>query len=100
MRSPRPVVTVHLCWAGLVSTIVAGLLLAAASTTQPEGQCEGLGFGCTISGADLAAFVAIFIVPIALAVLVIGHLVITIVHLAIVRISEDREAHLKDGAGA
>ncbi len=59
--------------------MVTALLVAIAQTDQPEGQCTGLGFGCTISGADLAAFAAMYIVPVALVLLAVGHAVIALV---------------------
>src|SRR6185436_5527075 len=70
--SPWP----HVIWACLVIAVVAVLLVAAASTEQPEGQCSGIGRGCTLSGGDLAELVAAFILPPAFVVLMAGHVVI------------------------
>ena len=70
--SPWP----HVMWFGLVAGFVGVILLAAGSTDHPEGQCSGIGWGCTLSGGDLAAFVGGYLVPPALIVLGLGHLVI------------------------
>jgi hypothetical protein len=55
---------------------VTNVLVAAGQTDHPPGQCHGLGWGCTISGGDLAAFWAMILVPPALLVLAVGHAVI------------------------
>jgi len=75
-RHARLAVWPHVVWAGLVVTVVVAVLLAAASTTQPDGQCTGIGWGCTVSGGDLAALLAVFLVPPAVIVLLVGHLTI------------------------
>ena len=69
----------HLIWAGFIVSVVAALLIAVAQTDQPAGQCSGLGWGCTLSGADLAAFAAMLVVPIALVVMAIGHVLVAFV---------------------
>lgn len=70
--SPWP----HVIWGCVVVAVVALLLVAVGETAHPESQCSGIGWGCTLSGGDLAAFVALLIVPPALIVLAVGHLVI------------------------
>lgn len=70
--SPWP----HVIWDCVVIAVVALILVGAANTDHPENQCSGIGWGCTLSGGDLAAFVAFLIVPPALFVLTAGHLVI------------------------
>jgi hypothetical protein len=52
------------------------ILISAATTDQPDGQCSGLGWGCTLSGGDLAWFIAAFLIPPAVVVLIVGHLAI------------------------
>ncbi|WP_353950061.1 hypothetical protein V6K52_10440 [Knoellia sp. S7-12] len=37
------------------------LWFTLAPSTNPGGQCEGLGFGCTLTPNDLAAFAGIII---------------------------------------
>jgi hypothetical protein len=57
-------------WAAAVA--VASSL---APTTVAEGQCEGIGFGCTLSPADgilfIGVYIGLFAVPIATVVLVV-----------------------------
>lgn len=75
----------HLCWA---SFVVGGFLLAlvgAAVSRQPEGTCSGIGFGCQLSGPDLAVLIAIFIGPMVLVALGAGHALIGIAHAVIRR---------------
>lgn len=36
-----------------------GLWYLLAADTNPNGQCEGLGFGCTITPRDFATFVGL-----------------------------------------
>jgi len=68
----------HVVWASVVIGVVAIVLLAVAQTENPNpaDQCEGIGWGCQLYGGDLAGFVAMFLVPIALVILLIGHFLI------------------------
>lgn len=69
----------HATWASVVIALVLIMLGMAASTEQPEGVCSGIGWGCELSGAALAGFVAMLIVPVAVVVLPVGHLLISAV---------------------
>lgn len=73
--SPWP----HVIWVVVVGAVVTTVLVVVAGTDRPEGQCDGIGWGCTMSGEDVAGFVALLIVPPAAVVLAVGHLVIWIV---------------------
>ncbi len=69
----------HLIWFLAVALPVTWLIIGAGQTEQQPGQCSGIGWGCSLSGSDAAAFVAIIVVPPALAILAIGHGVIGVV---------------------
>lgn len=59
-----------LLWAGWA------LWYSAAPDTNPGGQCEGLGFGCTPTPRDVAAFVGVIgVAPASALVLVVTLLV-------------------------
>lgn len=61
-RTPRGSLIVILVLATLWAAWA--LWFATAPTTNPGGQCEGLGFGCTLTPHDLAAFAGIiFLTP-------------------------------------
>jgi threonine/homoserine efflux transporter RhtA len=45
----------------------------------PQGQCEGIGWGCNVYGGDAAFFAAIVVIPIALTLLFIGNILIAVV---------------------
>jgi len=72
----RPYLVFH----GIVVVVATTILVALGSRDRPEGACSGIGFGCQLWGADLAGFAALFIVPIALAVMLLGHLFIALFH--------------------
>lgn len=67
----------HSVWALVVVVVVGVMLGAAASTEQPEGVCTGIGWGCQVSGSDLAVLVAMLVVTVAVVILLIGHGVIS-----------------------
>jgi hypothetical protein len=69
----------------------AAILVAAALTKPPPGQCEGIGWGCNLYGGDAAAFAAIFVVPIALALLLGGNAIIALVGRAVRKSSNRSE---------
>lgn len=49
-----------------------GLWFALAPDSNPNGQCEGLGFGCTLTPRDFAAFAgAIVVAPVSVLVAVV-----------------------------
>jgi CHASE2 domain-containing sensor protein len=81
----------HVIWATIVVAVVSVFLFAVSRTEQPAGQCSGLGWGCTLSGGDLAAFTATLIVPPAVLVLLIGHVIIAIVQQLARRASQQRQ---------
>ncbi len=65
--------------------LAAFILIAAALSKPPPGQCEGIGWGCNLYGADAAAFDAIFVVPIALALVILGNAFIWLIGWAVDR---------------
>ncbi len=70
---------VHVIWTVVVVGAAAFVLLAVASTRPKAGQCEGIGWGCNLYGSDAALFAAVFVVPIALALLLVGNVIIATV---------------------
>jgi hypothetical protein len=78
-RSRRRQRWVHLVFTIVVVGLTASLLITAALSNPPPGRCEGIGWGCNLYGGDAALFEAIFFIPIALALLVIGNAVIALV---------------------
>ena len=70
----------HLCWASVVLGVFLVALIGAAVSQQPEGTCTGIGFGCQVSGPDMALLLLLFGGPVVLAVLALGHAVIGIAH--------------------
>ena len=72
----RPSPWPHIVWATFVIGVVAVILVAAGQTHMSEGDCSGIGFGCSLYGADVAGFLAIIIVPPAIGILVVGHALI------------------------
>jgi hypothetical protein len=79
MRRPSKAWILHAAWSALVAGVAVASLLSAALSKPGPGQCEGIGWGCSLYGGDAAAFDAIFIVPIALAALVVGNVAISVV---------------------
>src|SRR5437588_10871766 len=70
----------HVTWVVVVAGAVALILLRVAQVTKLRpGECDGIGFGCSLHGADAAAAAAIVVVPVALLVLAIGHFVIAVI---------------------
>lgn len=70
------------------ATVLAWILVPAALLLvvwfvspdyNPSGQCEGLGFGCTLSPRDLIELAVVFCWPIALGVIFFGLCVVTAV---------------------
>jgi len=80
----------HVCWAGFVIGGFVLVLIGAALSGQPEGSCSGIAFGCRLSGPDLALLLAIFVGPVVLVALGVGHTVIGLVH-AVTRWAEHRQ---------
>lgn len=68
----------HIAWAALVVGVVGLILLAVGQTRLSQGQCSGIGFGCSLGGADAAGFFAILIVPPAIGILAVGHALIAV----------------------
>jgi hypothetical protein len=67
-------------WSLVIVAATTALLLAIAHATKAQpGECNGIGFGCSLHGKDAAGFAAIFVVPAALALLVIGNAVIAVI---------------------
>ena len=67
-------------WSLVIVAATAALLLAIAQSTKAQpGECNGIGFGCSLHGKDAAGFAAIFVVPVALALLVVGNAVIAFI---------------------
>ena len=87
----------HIGWAALVVGVFALVLGGAALSEQPEGSCSGIGFGCELSGPDLAWLILVFLGPLVLGVLLAGHLVIGAVQWIASRI-EGRAAHDADSS--
>ena len=69
----------HAAWSVLVAGVAVAILLSAALSKPEPGQCEGIGWGCSLYGGDAAAFDAIVVVPIALAALAVGNVAISVV---------------------
>lgn len=74
---------------GSLTVLVVLLLLWAvwarwfttAPDTNPGGQCSGLGFGCTLTPHDFAAFVGIIVVAPLTVVVVAATLVVRMVRI-------------------
>ena len=66
----------HAIWAALVIVPFAYLPVSVFLTDIGPSECSGIGWGCTLAGADGAGFVLIFFGIPALLVLLVGHLVI------------------------
>lgn len=79
-RIRRIAIGAHLLWFVVVAGTAALLLVHVAQITKARpGECDGIGFGCSLHGADAAGFAAIAVVPIALLVLALGHAIIAVV---------------------
>ena len=66
----------HAIWAALVIVPFVYLLASVFLTDIGPSECSGIGWGCTLAGADGAGFVLVFFGIPALLVLLVGHLVI------------------------
>ena len=67
-------------WFVVVAGTVTLLLVYVAQVNKARpGECDGIGFGCSLHGADAAGFAALYVVPIALVVLALGHTTIALV---------------------
>lgn len=62
----RPAVLPYVTVAVLVALppVVLALIGVFGDHSVPEGQCQGLGFGCTLSPADTARLFLLFVVPV------------------------------------
>jgi hypothetical protein len=69
----------HIAWTVIVVGLTAAILITAALSKPPPGHCDGIGWGCSLYGGDEALFEAIFLVPIALGLVVVGNAVIAVV---------------------
>ena len=76
MRSRRRQGWVHVTFTIVVVGFTASILITAALSKPPPGRCEGIGWGCNLYGGDAALFEAIFLVPIALLLLLVGNAII------------------------
>lgn len=66
----------HTIWAlGVVGSTIA--LLTTAASNKRDGACNGIALGC--EPEVIAFFAALIIVPVAVLVLLIGHVVIAAV---------------------
>ena len=61
-REVLPYVVMLTCTA--LPPLVLALVAVLGSDSVPEGQCEGLGWGCTLSPADTAKLLLLFVLPI------------------------------------
>jgi len=86
-RIRRIAIRAHLLWLVVVAGTVALTLVHVAQVTKARpGDCDGIGFGCSLHGADAVVFAALYVVPIALVVLALGHTIIALIaHRAAVR---------------
>lgn len=66
----------HAIWAAILIVPFLFILLSVFQTDVGPSGCSGIGWGCTLAGADGAGLVLIFYGIPLLVVLVIGHLVI------------------------
>jgi len=79
-RIRRIAIRAHLLWLVVVAGTVALTLVHVAQVTKARpGDCDGIGFGCSLHGADAAVFAALYVVPIALVVLALGHTIIALI---------------------
>jgi len=78
-RTPRGSLIVLLALAAL--WVAWGLWFTMAPDTNPGGQCSGLGFGCTLTPHDLAAFAAVIVVAPVSVLVVAVTLVVRIVRI-------------------
>jgi uncharacterized membrane protein len=79
VRSRHRQAWIHAVWTLLIAGAATATLLSVALSKTPPGQCEGIGWGCSLHGGDAALFVAIFVVPIALVMLILGNAIIAVV---------------------
>jgi hypothetical protein len=78
-RTRRNAILAHAIWTVVVAGAVASILFQIAEATKAQrGDCDGIGFGCSLHGVDAAGFAAILVVPIALVVMAIGHVTIAL----------------------
>lgn len=71
---------VHLVWFLFVTGATAAFLIfVAVKTRAHSGELNGIGFGASLHGSDAAGFFAIFVVPVAIVILLIGHGLIALI---------------------
>ena len=61
-REVLPYVVMLICTA--LPPLVLALISVFGDDTVPAGQCEGLGWGCTLSPADTAKLLLLFVLPV------------------------------------
>lgn len=61
--------------------VVWGIWFVMAPDTNPGGQCSGLGFGCTLTPHDFAAFAGAIVVAPLTVVVVVVTLVVRVVRI-------------------
>jgi hypothetical protein len=69
----------HLIWFTSVVGIVSIFLVAVFQSAPGPGECEGLGSGCDPYGEFAAVYLAIYLVPAAIVLLLAGHVLIATV---------------------
>ena len=76
-RGRRAVATI-LLWL-LVVIVCWGFAWVVAPDANAGGQCEGLGFGCTLTPQDSLALVAFFAAPVGVGTVLLGTVVALVV---------------------
>ncbi|MGZ4775716.1 MAG: hypothetical protein ACXVYW_10480 [Oryzihumus sp.] len=86
-KSPRPYVVIALVFWALPAVVIAGYA-SMAPTHNISGQCEGIGFGCSLTPHDSAIMLGMMAAPV---LLVVGLLAMGLVALVLgVRDRSDR----------
>jgi hypothetical protein len=78
-------------WTAVIVVGVAAMLIAIAMTKPGPDDCEGIGFGCELYGGDAALFNAIFVVPLAIGLVLVGNGIIAFVWWLARRAHRDRD---------
>ena len=80
----------HATWTAVIVVGVAATSISLALTKPGPNDCEGIGFGCELYGGDAALFAAVFVVPLAIGLLLVGNGIIAFVAWLVGRAHRDR----------
>jgi hypothetical protein len=68
----------HALWTVLIVGGVIAVLISLALSKPGPDDCEGIGWGCNLYGGDAALFAAIFLVPHAIGLVLVGNVIIAV----------------------